>query len=49
MKTMRLSVAVDNNAATALYHRNGLRLNGEVGDLMPDGIRQERVMEKQLT
>jgi GNAT superfamily N-acetyltransferase len=49
MKTLRLSVVEDNEPATALYQRNGLRLTGEPGDLMPDGIRQERIMEKQLT
>ena len=49
MKALRLSVAEDNEPATALYLRNGLRLTRELGDLMPDGIRQERIMEKQLT
>jgi ribosomal protein S18 acetylase RimI-like enzyme len=48
MKTLRLSVAEDNEPATALYRRHGLRLSGELGDLMPDGLRQERIMEKQL-
>jgi len=48
MTTLRLSVADDNEPAAALYQRHGLRLTGELGDLMPDGIRQERIMEKQL-
>jgi ribosomal protein S18 acetylase RimI-like enzyme len=47
--TLRLSVVQDNDAATALYQRNGLRPTGELGDVMPDGIRQEQIMEKQLT
>jgi len=49
MTTLRLLVVEDNECATALYQRHGLRLTGELGDLMPDGIRQERIMEKQLT
>jgi ribosomal protein S18 acetylase RimI-like enzyme len=49
LKTLRLSVVENNEPAIALYQRNGLRLTDELGDLMPDGIRQERIMEKQLT
>jgi ribosomal protein S18 acetylase RimI-like enzyme len=49
MKTLRLSVVEGNEPAAALYQRNGLCLTGVLGDLMPDGVRRERVMEKQLT
>ena len=45
---LRLDVAPDNPAATALYERNGFALTDEQGDLMPDGLRRERVMAKPL-
>jgi ribosomal protein S18 acetylase RimI-like enzyme len=45
---LRLSVADGNEPAAALYTRNGLAYTGEVGDLMPDGVRRERVMAKAL-
>lgn len=45
---LRLAVVEGNEAATALYRRNGFEDTGEVGDLMPDGVRRERVMTKKL-
>lgn len=45
---LRLSVAEDNAAATALYARHGFRLTGEVEGLMADGVRRELVMAKPL-
>ncbi|MGC1210761.1 MAG: GNAT family N-acetyltransferase [Micromonospora sp.] len=45
---LRLSVAEGNPAATALYHRHGFVYTGELGDLMPDGVRRELVMTKSL-
>jgi hypothetical protein len=30
----------------SLYQRHGFLYTGEVGDLMPDGIHREQVMEK---
>lgn len=45
---LRLDVAPDNPAATALYERNGFVLTDEQGDLMSDGVRRERVMVKPL-
>ena len=47
-RTLRLSVADDNAGATALYERHGFRRTGEMGDLMPDGVHRELVMEKPL-
>jgi hypothetical protein len=35
--------------AEALYRRNGFRLTGEFGDLMPDGVSREHIMAKDLT
>ncbi|GAA2705441.1 hypothetical protein GCM10010429_14040 [Micromonospora olivasterospora] len=34
--------------AWALYQRNGFRDTGELGDLMPDGVRREHIMTKSL-
>lgn len=45
---LRLDVAPDNPAATALYERNGFVPTDEEGDLMPDGVRRETVMVKRL-
>ena len=45
---LRLAVSDGNEAAATLYVRNGFVLTGELGDLMPDGVRRERVMEKRL-
>lgn len=47
-RTLRLAVAEGNTNASALYQRNGFRDTGEVGDLMPDGVRREHVMAKGL-
>jgi ribosomal protein S18 acetylase RimI-like enzyme len=46
--TLRLAVAEGNQNAWALYQRNGFRDTGELGDLMPDGVRQEHIMTKSL-
>ncbi|MGC4803889.1 GNAT family N-acetyltransferase [Micromonospora sp. DT233] len=47
--TLRLAVTEGNDTASALYRRNGFRDTGELGDLMPDGVRREHVMAKDLT
>jgi ribosomal protein S18 acetylase RimI-like enzyme len=41
---VHLDVAEDNHAARRLYERHGFRVNGEVGDLMPDGLARRLVM-----
>jgi hypothetical protein len=41
-------VAEGNQNAAALYRRKGFALTGELGDLMPDGVRREHVMAKSL-
>ncbi len=46
--TLRLSVVEGNTNARALYERSGFRATGELGDLMPDGVRREHVMDKSL-
>ena len=43
-----LSVMPDNEAAIALYARNGFVDTGEPGDLLADGVRREIVMAKAL-
>jgi ribosomal protein S18 acetylase RimI-like enzyme len=45
-RTLRLSVMPDNGTAIALYERHGFADTGELGDLLPDGVRRERVMAK---
>jgi len=45
-KTLRLSVMPDNGKAIALFERHGFADIGELGDLLPDGVRRERVMAK---
>ncbi|MGW0216298.1 N-acetyltransferase family protein [Micromonospora chokoriensis] len=47
-ETLRLAVVEGNQNAWALYQRNGFRDTGELGDLMPDGVRREHVMAKSL-
>ncbi|MFC0006976.1 GNAT family N-acetyltransferase [Micromonospora siamensis] len=47
-RTLRLAVVEGNQNAWALYQRNGFRDTGELGDLMPDGVRREHVMTKSL-
>ena len=46
--TLRLAVVEGNGNAWALYRRNGFRDTGELGDLMPDGVRREHVMTRTL-
>lgn len=43
-----LAVVPDNAAARALYRRNGFAETGELGDLMPDGVRRELIMARPL-
>jgi ribosomal protein S18 acetylase RimI-like enzyme len=47
-RAVRLDVADGNRAAAELYERTGFAYTGELGDVMPDGVRRERVMAKQL-
>ncbi|WP_435055204.1 GNAT family N-acetyltransferase [Micromonospora aurantiaca (nom. illeg.)] len=47
-RTLRLAVAEGNPNAWDLYLRNGFRDTGEVGGLMPDGVRREHIMTKSL-
>ncbi|RKN25544.1 GNAT family N-acetyltransferase [Micromonospora musae] len=46
--TLRLAVVEGNENASALYRRNGFHNTGELGDLMPDGVRREHIMVKPL-
>lgn len=48
-RELRLSVMAGNAAASALYQRNGFAYTGELGDLMPDGVRSELIMAKPLS
>jgi len=48
-RVVRLDVSDGNDAAAQLYLRNGFAYTGELGDLMADGVRRERVMSKPLT
>jgi ribosomal protein S18 acetylase RimI-like enzyme len=48
-RVLKLAVAEGNDGAIALYRRCGFADTGELGDLMPDGVRRERVMAKTLT
>jgi ribosomal protein S18 acetylase RimI-like enzyme len=45
---LRLAVMEGNEAAAALYRRHGFEDTGAAGDLMPDGVRRERIMAKKL-
>jgi len=45
---LRLDVADGNSAASLLYLRNGFTFTGELGDVMADGVRRERVMAKTM-
>jgi ribosomal protein S18 acetylase RimI-like enzyme len=47
-RVLRLSVAEDNAHGALLYQRHGFRYTGELGDLMADGVRRERVMALHL-
>lgn len=47
-RVLKLAVTPDNGPAQALYLRNGFADTGELGDLMPDGVRRKRVMTKPL-
>ncbi|MEW2375479.1 GNAT family N-acetyltransferase [Micromonospora sp. NPDC047812] len=47
-ETLRLAVVAGNRNAWALYRRHGFQDTGELGDLMPDGVRREHVLTKSL-
>jgi len=47
-ETLRLAVVEGNRNAWALYQRSGFADTGELGDLMPDGVRREHIMTKRL-
>ncbi|MEV0801461.1 GNAT family N-acetyltransferase [Kribbella sp. NPDC050281] len=47
-RVLKLSVADGNDPAHKLYLRNGFADTDELGDLMPDGVRRELVMRRQL-
>jgi ribosomal protein S18 acetylase RimI-like enzyme len=48
-RALRLAVVPDNPHAIHLYERSGFAATGELGDLMPDGVRREVIMVKPLT
>ncbi|HSE07058.1 MAG TPA: GNAT family N-acetyltransferase [Nocardioidaceae bacterium] len=45
---LQLAVTDGNDPAAAMYLRNGFVFTGALGDVMPDGMRRERVMAKAL-
>ncbi|MEU7825725.1 GNAT family N-acetyltransferase [Catellatospora sp. NPDC049133] len=45
---LKLAVVEGNAAAAGLYRRNGFELTAQLGDLMPDGVRREQIMAKDL-
>nr|WTA69308.1 GNAT family N-acetyltransferase [Micromonospora sp. NBC_00855] len=45
---LRLSVMPDNTPAKALYERVGFTQTDELGDLLPDGVGREQVMQRTL-
>lgn len=47
-RTLRLAVMPDNGPAFALYERCGFKDTGELGGVLPDGMRRELVMAKEL-
>ncbi|MET8146849.1 GNAT family N-acetyltransferase [Actinoplanes sp. NPDC049668] len=47
--TLRLAVVEGNTNAWALYQRNGFHDTDELGGLMPDGVRRERILTKHLS
>ncbi len=47
-RVLRLDVTQGNTFADGLYRRHGFACTGELGGLMPDGVRREAVMEKRL-
>ena len=47
-EAVKLAVTDGNENAIALYRRSGFRDTGELGDLMPDGVRREKIMVKKL-
>jgi ribosomal protein S18 acetylase RimI-like enzyme len=48
-RALRLAVVPDNPHAIHLYERSAFAATGELGDLMPDGVRREVIMVKPLT
>ncbi|PWR10163.1 GNAT family N-acetyltransferase [Micromonospora acroterricola] len=47
-RTLKLAVIPGNEAAIALYRRNGFVVTGELGSLLSDGVTREQLMEKAL-
>ncbi len=47
-EVLRLAVADGNEPAAALYRRHGFAPTGELGDLMPDGVRREHILARDL-
>jgi RimJ/RimL family protein N-acetyltransferase len=41
---LQVLTAEENHAARRLYERNGFRLTGDVGELMPHGVTRALVM-----
>jgi ribosomal protein S18 acetylase RimI-like enzyme len=47
-RALRLAVVPDNPHAIHLYERSAFAATGDLGDLMPDGVRRELIMVKPL-
>ncbi|MET8307857.1 GNAT family N-acetyltransferase [Micromonospora sp. NPDC005173] len=47
-RTLKLAVIPGNEAAIALYRRNGFVVTRQLGSLLSDGVTREQVMEKAL-
>ena len=47
-RRLTLAVILSNEAAIALYRRNGFVVTGQPGSLLADGVTREQVMEKTL-
>lgn len=45
---LQLAVMPDNARAKALYRRAGFTQTDELGDLLPDGVRREQVLQRPL-
>jgi ribosomal protein S18 acetylase RimI-like enzyme len=48
VNVLHLAVSEGNDRAAALYLRNGFSFTGELGELMPDGVRREQIMAKRV-
>ncbi|MFI5491829.1 GNAT family N-acetyltransferase [Actinoplanes sp. NPDC051859] len=47
-RRLRLAVVAGNSHAEALYRRQGFRATGELGEVLPDGVRREHIMAVEL-